>query len=53
MNTNFLIIVLFVGGCLSAFKAFRAEDPTQKKLYGFIALFIGGLLYFLGNPGFK
>jgi hypothetical protein len=46
---NLVIIILFILGCLFAYKAFGAEDPRQKKLYGFIALFIGGLLFYLGN----
>jgi hypothetical protein len=49
MNMNWLIILLFILGCVTAFKAFGAEDPRQKKLYGFIALFIGGVLFVLGN----
>jgi len=48
---NGLIIILFVLGCIAAYKAFTAEDPKQKKLFGVIALFIGGLLFVLGNPG--
>ena len=50
---NWLIIILFVLGCLATFKAFNAEDPNQKKLYGLIALVIGGALFFLGNPGLR
>jgi hypothetical protein len=46
---NWLIILLFILGCVATLKAFNAEDPTQKKLYGVIALFIGGVLFFLGN----
>jgi hypothetical protein len=49
MNINLLIILLFLVGCITAFKAFRAEDPRQKRLYGFIAVFIGGILFVLGN----
>jgi hypothetical protein len=49
MNMNWVIILLFILGCVTAFKAFGAEDPRQKKLYGFIALFIGGILFVLGN----
>jgi CDP-diglyceride synthetase len=48
---NWLIITLFVLGCLAAYKAFNAEDPKQRKLFGVIALFIGGMLFVLGNPG--
>jgi hypothetical protein len=44
-----VFILLFILGCISAFKAFGTEDPKQKKLYGFIALFIGGLLFILAN----
>jgi hypothetical protein len=46
---NLIIIILFILGCISAYKAFGTEDPKQKKLYGLIALFIGGLLFALGN----
>jgi hypothetical protein len=46
---NLVMIILFILGCVSAYKAFGTEDPKQKKLYGFIALFIGGLLFYLGN----
>jgi hypothetical protein len=49
MNMSWVIILLFILGCVTAFKAFGAEDPRQKKLYGFIALFIGGILFVLGN----
>jgi hypothetical protein len=49
MDLNLLIIPLFILGCLAAYKAFGAEDPRQKKLYGFIALFLGGVLFVLGN----
>jgi hypothetical protein len=49
MDLNWLIILLFILGCLSAYKAFGAEDPRQRKLYGFIALFLGGALFVLGN----
>jgi hypothetical protein len=49
MDLNWLIIPLFILGCLAAYKAFGAEDPRQKKLYGFIALFLGGVLFVLGN----
>jgi hypothetical protein len=43
------IIVLFIVGCITAYKAFNAEDPKQKKLFGLIALVIGGMLFYLGN----
>jgi hypothetical protein len=46
---NWVIILLFVLGCIAAIKAFGTEDPKEKKLYGFIALFIGGALFVLGN----
>lgn len=46
---NWLIFVLFVLGCVAAIKAFGTDDPKEKKLYGFIALFIGGVLFVLGN----
>jgi hypothetical protein len=46
---NWVIILLLFLGCISAFKAFNSEDPKQKKLYAFIALFIGGILFVLGN----
>ena len=46
---NLVMIILFILGCLSVYKAFGTEDPKQKKLYGYIALFIGGLLFILGN----
>jgi hypothetical protein len=46
---NWIIIVLFIVGCVSAYKAFTAENTNQKKLYGFIALFIGGALFVLRN----
>ena len=49
MDMNWLIILLFILGCVSAYKAFNAEDSRQKKLYGFIALFLGGVLFVLGN----
>ena len=49
MDVTLLIIPLFILGCLAAYKAFGAEDPRQKKLYGFIALFLGGVLFVLGN----
>jgi hypothetical protein len=49
MNLNLLIIILFILGCAAAYKAFNAEDPKQRKLYGFIALFLGGALFVLGN----
>jgi hypothetical protein len=45
----FIIIVLFVFGCLAAYKAFTAEDTRQKKLYAFVALLIGGILFVLRN----
>ena len=48
---NWLKIILFTLGCLAVYKAFTAEDSKQKKLFGFIALFIGGLLFVLSNPG--
>jgi hypothetical protein len=48
---NWLIIILFVLGCLAVYKAFNAKDPKQKRMFGFIALFIGGLLFVLSNPG--
>jgi hypothetical protein len=47
MNT--VIIILFILGCLSAYKAFTTDDPRQKKLFSFIALFLGGVLFALGN----
>jgi tryptophan-rich sensory protein len=53
MHTSWLIIILFILGCISAYKAFNAENQKEKRLYGFIALFIGGVLFFLGNPGFR
>jgi hypothetical protein len=53
MNLNLVIIVLFILGCIAAFKAFGAEDPKQKKLYGLIALFIGGVLFYLSKFGPK
>lgn len=53
MDTSWLIIILFIFGCVATYKAFNSEDQKQKRLYGFIALFIGGLLFFLGNPGFR
>lgn len=46
---NLVMIVLLILGCLSAFKAFNTEDQKQKKLYGLIAVFIGGILFYLGN----
>jgi hypothetical protein len=46
---NLVIIVLFILGCAAAYKAFTAEDSRQKRLYGFIALFIGGVLFYLKN----
>ncbi len=46
---NLVIILLLILGCISAFKAFGTKDPTQKKLYAFIAVFIGGVLFVLGN----
>jgi hypothetical protein len=46
---NWLMIILLILGCISAFKAFGAEDPKQRKLYAFIALFIGGILFVLGR----
>jgi hypothetical protein len=49
MNMNWLIILLFILGCAAAYKAFGAKDSREKKLYGFIALFIGGVLFVLGN----
>jgi hypothetical protein len=49
MNKNLVIILLLILGCISAFKAFRSEDSKQKKLYAFIAIFIGGVLFVLGN----
>lgn len=48
-NVQLLIIPLFILGCLAAYKAFSTDDPKQKRLYGLIALFIGGVLYVLGN----
>lgn len=50
---EWIIILLFVLGCIAAIKAFGTEDPKKKKLYGFIALFIGGALFVLGNYFFK
>jgi hypothetical protein len=50
---NFVIILLFILGCILAYKAFGTEDPKQKKLYGYLALFIGGLLFVLGNYVWK
>ena len=49
MNMDSIIIVLLVLGCLAGYKAFTAQDPKQKKLYAFLALFIGGVLFVLGN----
>lgn len=49
MYINLIIIILFILGCLSAYKAFTAEEPKQKRLYGLIALFIGGVLFALRN----
>jgi NADH:ubiquinone oxidoreductase subunit 2 (subunit N) len=46
---SLIIIVLFVVGCVIAYKAFTEQNPKQKKLYGLIALFIGGVLFVLGN----
>ena len=46
---NLVMIILFILGCLSVIKAFGTEDPKQKKLYGYIALFIGCLLFILGK----
>jgi hypothetical protein len=46
---NLVIILLFILGCISAYKAFSAEDPRQKKLYALIALFLGGILFYLGH----
>jgi hypothetical protein len=43
------MILLLILGCIAAYKAFGAEDPKQKKLYALIALFIGGILFYLGN----
>jgi hypothetical protein len=48
-NMNFVIILLFIFGCIAAYKAFGAEDPRQKKLYAFVALAIGGILFVLRN----
>ena len=53
MHTSWLIIILFIVGCVATFKAFSADDPNQKKLFGLIALVIGGVLFFLGNPSFR
>jgi hypothetical protein len=44
-----LMIVLLVLGCIATVKAFGAEDPKQKRFYGLIAIFIGGILFYLGN----
>lgn len=49
MDLNWLIILLFILGCGAAYKAFGAQDSKQRKLYGFIALFLGGVLFVLGN----
>jgi hypothetical protein len=46
---DWIIILLFVFGCIAAIKAFGTDDPKEKKLYGFLALFIGGALFVLGN----
>jgi hypothetical protein len=46
---DWIIILLFVLGCIAAIKAFGTDDPKEKKLYGFLALFIGGALFVLGN----
>ena len=49
MERNWIIIGLLIVGCIVAYKAFGAEDPRQKKIYAFIALFIGGVLFVLGK----
>jgi hypothetical protein len=46
---NLVILLLFILGCVSAIMAFSAEDPKHKRLYGLLALFIGGMLFYLGN----
>ena len=49
MDKNTVIIILFILGCLSAFKAFTTKEPRQKRLFGLIAVFLGGVLFVLGN----
>jgi Na+/H+ antiporter NhaC len=49
MNIDLLVIILFIIGCGAAYKAFTAKDAQQKRLYGFIALFLGGVLFVLRN----
>jgi hypothetical protein len=44
-----LIIPLLILGCILTYKAFRAEDPDKKRIYGLLALFIGGVLFYLSN----
>jgi hypothetical protein len=44
-----IVIILFIIGCVIAYKAFTTQDPKQKKLLGLIALAIGGILYALRN----
>ena len=44
-----LMIIVFIVACGAAYKAFKADDPRQQKLYGFIALVLGGVLYYLGH----
>ena len=49
MDINMLIIILFIVGCVVAYKAFTAQDPKQKRFLGLIALIIGGVLFALRN----
>jgi hypothetical protein len=49
MNIDLLVIILFIISCGAVYKAFAAKDAQQKKLYGFIALFLGGVLFVLRN----
>jgi hypothetical protein len=47
MDMSMVIIILFIIGCVIAYKAFVTEDQRQKRIYGLIALAIGGILYAL------
>ena len=49
IDINTAIIILFIIGCVVAYKAFTTQDPKQKKLFGLIALVIGGILFALRN----
>lgn len=49
LDINTVIIILFIIGCVIAYKAFTSQDPKQKKLLGLIALVIGGILFALRN----